>query len=54
MSNRSTVLAVVAFFAFIFAIDFIGNTFGAFWFWCTILGTAYVFVTVANNYDRKN
>lgn len=52
MSTRNAALFVAAVFAFIFAVDYIGDTFGAFWFWCTILAAAYTFVVVANHYSE--
>jgi hypothetical protein len=52
IGNRAAVALVAGFFAALFVVDWIGDTFGAFWGWCTVIAAGYTFVTAANNHER--
>jgi hypothetical protein len=53
IGNRAAVALVAGFFATLFVVDWIGDTFGAFWGWCTVIAAGYTFVVAANNHERR-
>lgn len=50
---RAAVLLVTVYVA-LSLLDYIGNTFGAFWIWVVILSAAGAFTAYAEHYDRRH